>query len=356
MADDVNAVFACALENLVSVTEKSGNLRNDLRKVILESVSTLRKVFADVMNVLEEKGKTINVLECEVKKMETERVSFMKELSVRVQPTPPVGQTPKLYSDVARSREKGSNKKFKVVVKSKFNESAESVKAVLKSKINPIQMKVGIGAVRSFRDGRVVIESGSKNDIDIITNGINEACGSILEASVPKLRNPEMIVYNIPDDISIENARDVIIMQNFELNLHEEYLRPKLIFKNKRQIRNLVVEVSSQTRQKLLSNRLKIGWQLCNVDDYLVAKRCFKCSGYNHKAQECRGDLTCPLCAGDHKLSECKASTNEFKCINCINYNKRIKDNKVNERHSSFDKSCFCLQQLIRNYKQNIDY
>ena len=69
-----------------------------------------------------------------------------------------------------------------------------------------------------------------------------------------------------------------------------------------------------------------------------------------------QGDLTCPLCAGDHKLSECKASTNEFKCINCINYNKRIKDNKVNERHSSFDKSCFCLQQLIRNYKKNIDY
>ena len=77
----------------MSVTEKSGNLRNDLRKVILESVSTLRIVFAHVMNVLEEKGKTINVLECEVKKIETERVSFMKELSVRVQPTPPVGQT-----------------------------------------------------------------------------------------------------------------------------------------------------------------------------------------------------------------------------------------------------------------------
>ena len=51
-------------------------------------MSTLRKVFADVINVLEEKGKSINVLECEVKKMETERVSFMKDLSVRVQPTP----------------------------------------------------------------------------------------------------------------------------------------------------------------------------------------------------------------------------------------------------------------------------
>ena len=78
-------LFACALENLLSMTEKSGNLQNDLKRDILESVSTL---FADVMNVLEEKGKTINVLECEVKKMETERVSFMKELSVRVQPTP----------------------------------------------------------------------------------------------------------------------------------------------------------------------------------------------------------------------------------------------------------------------------
>lgn len=153
----------------------------------------------------------------------------------------------------------------------------------------------------------------------MITNGINEICGDVMEASVPKHRNLEMTVYNIQEDISIDNAQDVIVMQNLEL----DYI--KVIFKNNQEIRNLIAEVFLHTRKKL-SNRLKIGWHLCSIDDYLVAKMCFKCSGYNHKAEECIGVTTCPLCARDHKLHEYKASTNDLQCINCINYNKhRIK-------------------------------
>ena len=43
MADDVSQHIEDALENLVSITEKSGNLRNDLKQDILVSVSTIRK-------------------------------------------------------------------------------------------------------------------------------------------------------------------------------------------------------------------------------------------------------------------------------------------------------------------------
>ena len=43
MADDVNQRIKDALETLVSITEKSGNLRKDLKQDILVSVSSLRK-------------------------------------------------------------------------------------------------------------------------------------------------------------------------------------------------------------------------------------------------------------------------------------------------------------------------
>ena len=42
-----------ALETLVSVTEKSGKLRKDLKQDIHESVSKLRKLFSHLMNQLE---------------------------------------------------------------------------------------------------------------------------------------------------------------------------------------------------------------------------------------------------------------------------------------------------------------
>ena len=55
MADDVNEGVESALECLVSVTERSCNLRNDLKKDILEAVSSLRNYFVEVQNELEAK-------------------------------------------------------------------------------------------------------------------------------------------------------------------------------------------------------------------------------------------------------------------------------------------------------------
>ena len=42
MVDDVNEGIESALKCVMSVTERSGNLRNDLKKYILEEVSGLR--------------------------------------------------------------------------------------------------------------------------------------------------------------------------------------------------------------------------------------------------------------------------------------------------------------------------
>jgi len=46
MADEEEQQVENAFDILVSITEKSGNLRKDLKQDILKSVCTLRKVFA----------------------------------------------------------------------------------------------------------------------------------------------------------------------------------------------------------------------------------------------------------------------------------------------------------------------
>jgi hypothetical protein len=87
----------------------------------------------------------------------------------------------------------------------------------------------------------------------------------------------------------------------------------------------MVIEVGPEMRKKMLQAKLKIGWLICSVGDYLVAKRCYKCSRHNHRHQECRGEETCPLCAGGHTLKDSKAPTNKHKCINCMTYNQYSK-------------------------------
>lgn len=56
----------------------------------------------------------------------------------------------------------------------------------------------------------------------------------------------------------------------------------------------MVIEVGLEKRKKLLHKKQKIGWTICNVDDYHFAKRCFKCSRFNHRHQDCRGVETYP--------------------------------------------------------------
>jgi len=48
MADETNLQLESALNTLISITEKSGNLRKDLKRDIVESVSTVRDIFVNL--------------------------------------------------------------------------------------------------------------------------------------------------------------------------------------------------------------------------------------------------------------------------------------------------------------------
>ena len=62
----------CALNVLLNIMEKSGNLRKDLKKDIVDSVSTLRNIFANIMNSEEEHTRKIHQLEGELNKAKAE--------------------------------------------------------------------------------------------------------------------------------------------------------------------------------------------------------------------------------------------------------------------------------------------
>ena len=129
---------------------------------------------------------------------------------------PSCGKNDNLYADVVKGT---SAKRYKLTVKSKTNQSTEEVKNHLKSNINPTEIKVGINTFKSLKDGRVLIEASSKEEINALSAKINEKCGKQLDVHVPKLWKPRLIVYNVPDDILVDNIENTIISQNPELDL-----------------------------------------------------------------------------------------------------------------------------------------
>jgi hypothetical protein len=106
----------------------------------------------------------------------------------------------------------------KLTVTSKGSKSPDKIEDILKSKINPTEIRVGINSLKTLRNGKVQIEAGNKEDIEILTKDIHEKCGDKLEV-VHRLRNPRLVIYNIPEDISTQNIEETILAQNPEFNL-----------------------------------------------------------------------------------------------------------------------------------------
>ena len=63
MADDVNQGIETALNTVSSTTELSGNKKKELKHIIFETVSTLRKLFVKLKDMHYGKTKTISELE-----------------------------------------------------------------------------------------------------------------------------------------------------------------------------------------------------------------------------------------------------------------------------------------------------
>ena len=227
---------------------------------------------------------------------------------------------------------------------------------MLKSKINPTEIKVGISSLKSLRDGRVLIETNSIQEAETLTRNIRDRFGEKLEANVQRPSNPRLKIHNIPEDISIGNIEETLLAQNPDLGLEKGEINPKFTYETKKHARNLIIEVSSHTRKKLLHNKVKLGRLICSIEDYLVATRCFKCSRFNHRLRDCRGTETCPLCAGNHKLKDCIAQPADFKCVNCQTYNLHNKNGKINGNHSSLDRKCPSMLAVLGKYRLNTDY
>jgi hypothetical protein len=207
-----------------------------------------------------------------------------------------------------------------------------------------------------LKDGRVLIEAGSLDEINSLRTTIGNKCGEDLEVTVPKLWKPRLIIHNIPQGITVENLEETIIAQNPELLMKTGNIAGRLKFKKKRGLINMVIEAGSERRKMLHQTKLKIGWFFYKVEDYVVAKRCFNCSRLNHRQQDCCGEETRPLCAGGYKLKGCKAPADQYKCINCMIYNRFSETEKICVNHSSLHKSCPSLQAVLPNYRQNTDY
>jgi len=69
---------------------------------------------------------------------------------------------------------------------------------MLKSNINPTEIKVGIGSLKTLRDRRVQIETGSIQEAETLTNNIKDKLGDKMEIKHTKTAKTKTEITQYP--------------------------------------------------------------------------------------------------------------------------------------------------------------
>jgi len=148
---------------------QSKQVKNESKKMILESVSTLRNIIHTLKNEIVEKTAHNMKLQTEVKEAKRELQAYRDartttpvapsvertekpETSMTDEQRLPTDRKVKSYADVATGRE--NNGTFKITIRSKGSHTSENMKELIKKRIYPTEMKVGISTFKALQDGR----------------------------------------------------------------------------------------------------------------------------------------------------------------------------------------------------------
>ena len=122
MADDVNEGIENALNVIVSTTGSSGNMKKELKTIIFDALSTLRKLFVKLLDTNESNARKITELEKQIANTNAVRgegtgrsnnyiaePSSAPERNTHGKPErkvmPPGGRRVKLYSEVVEGKQ-----------------------------------------------------------------------------------------------------------------------------------------------------------------------------------------------------------------------------------------------------------
>ena len=86
---------------------------------------------------------------------------------------PSSGGKKKLFSEVLSG---GNTERHRLTVKPYDNKMAEEIKKLLRTKIDPVNMKIEIRTFKSLKNGNILIEADSKEEIDLLNMQIRDKC------------------------------------------------------------------------------------------------------------------------------------------------------------------------------------
>lgn len=241
-----------------------------------------------------------------------------------------------------------------VVIKPKNGDQRSSkTKEEIKEKLNPVQLSVK--SMRNVTKGGILLECKNNEAVEKVKEEVREVLGENYEVKVPVKRKPRIKITGLSEERSEEELVENMILQNDYL---DENASIKILHRTQRRgkynLFSVIAEVDGKSYMSLIKNqKINVGWDRCYVSEVLSIMRCYKCSGYQHKARDCKNPVACPKCARNHLLDQCTNNTKE--CINCKMASRKL-NIKIDCNHEAWDRSCPVYSRKVNTERNKINY
>lgn len=247
----------------------------------------------------------------------------------------------------------------RVIVEPMKVQSNDETLGQIKNKVDVMSLGISVNSVRNGQKGTVIVECETSSDKDKLTAELKKQVGDEYIVKTVNKKLPKIKIIGIEENLNEIEETDFIkkIIKQNELDVNNENIKIKVIKKVQRIGKEgvMILEIDPKTHKIVVElQKLKIGWKKCRVFDYVSIIRCYKCWGYSHYAQECKNNVTCRKCAGNHNEKECQSQTN--KCASCISMVKEFKLTGIDINHKITDRECESYKRIVNKAQKSIIY
>lgn len=291
---------------------------------------------SDIKNV-------VNQTEDEVKIL-AENVEQMKGLLVSNDDT---GKTERDKSEKKRKEWRKVNEPVVIIVP-REQQTTEVTKRKLMEAIDPVD--VPISNVRNAARGSIILEGKTKKDVEQIAKCTEAKMGENFDIKITELKRPRMKIGGMSEKLDDEALIEKLKKQNNYLKDAEM----KVIRSYGKKHISSIIEIDCDSFNEVMKERkINVGWNRCQVSEYIDVKMCFNCNGFNHTAAVCKNKKSCKKCAEEHDVTQCKST--ELKCVNCTQANNKLNVG-VDTNHAAFSRKCTVLNRRMNWEKKKVAY
>lgn len=194
--------------------------------------------------------------------------------------------------------------------------------------------------VRIVKPNRLVLKMENKEELKNLAEKIekNEKMLNLGSVRIIKELKNKLILFGIPEEIG-ENELMEELKSLEELKSRE--IRILKFFKGRKDILHAIIQVDNYTREILLKKkRILVDLVPVRIGEYKEIKRCYRCQSYGHLSYDCKQEIKCAICQGQHDTRTCTET--EATCCYC----------KENNNHRSDSFQCqYYIEQKMRILK-----